>query len=139
MEVKRFFDVIVSAMALLALSPLLLVMSLVIAVMLGRPVFFVQPRPGLHGRLFNMIKFRTMTDQRDESGRLRRDEERLTSVGRLLRSISLTNCRSLWNVFKGEMSLVGPRPLLTQYLDRYTPRQRRRHRSQAGYYRLGAG
>lgn len=126
MTLKRAFDLGVSGCALVLLAPLLALLSLVVAFDVGLPVFFRQTRPGLRGVPFEMIKFRTMTDQRDESGRLRRDEERLTSVGRLLRSISADELPELVNVFKGEMSLVGPRPLLMQYLDRYTPRQRRR-------------
>jgi lipopolysaccharide/colanic/teichoic acid biosynthesis glycosyltransferase len=132
MGVKRLFDVVVSATALLALSPLLLVLSLVIAVKLGRPVFFVQPRPGLHGRLFNMIKFRTMENAVDALGRPLADELRLTPFGRLLRTTSLDELPELWNVLKGDMSLIGPRPLLPQYLERYTRWQARRHEVRPG-------
>lgn len=132
MGVKRLFDVVVSATALLALSPLLLVLSLVIAVKLGRPVFFIQQRPGLHGRLFNMIKFRTMANAVDAAGRPLADELRLTPVGRLLRTTSLDELPELWNVLKGDMSLIGPRPLLPQYLERYTRRQARRHEVRPG-------
>jgi sugar transferase EpsL len=132
MGVKRIFDVVVSASALLALSPLLLVLALVIAVKLGPPVFFVQPRPGLNGRLFNMIKFRTMTSSVGASGALLPDEVRMTRLGQLLRSTSLDELPELWNVLKGDMSLVGPRPLLPSYLDRYTWRQARRHEVRPG-------
>jgi lipopolysaccharide/colanic/teichoic acid biosynthesis glycosyltransferase len=129
---KRLFDVAFSGAALLLLAPVLVGLAALVRVRLGRPVLFKQPRPGLDGMPFEMVKFRTMTDQRDESGRLRPDEERLTPFGRFLRATSADELPELWNVLKGEMSLVGPRPLLMQYLDRYSARQRRRHEVRPG-------
>jgi len=105
----------------------MLLVALLVRVLLGSPVLFVQERPGLGGRPFRLLKFRTMTDARDASGKLRPDAERLTSFGRLLRSLSLDELPELVNVLRGEMSLVGPRPLLMAYLCRYTPEQARRH------------
>ena len=124
---KRLFDVGVSSLLLIVLSPLLVLIGLLVRWRLGSPVFFRQTRPGLHGRPFEIYKFRTMTDDRDASGKLLPDGERLTGVGRVLRSTSLDELPELVNVLKGDMSLVGPRPLLMQYLDRYTPHQARRH------------
>lgn len=124
--VKRLFDVTVSAAALVLLSPLLLVLALLVARRLGRPVLFDQTRPGLHGRPFTIHKFRTMTDERDDAGRLLPDEERITRFGRFLRESSLDELPELLNVLKGDMSLVGPRPLIMAYLERYTPEQARR-------------
>jgi len=132
MVVKRIFDIIVSASALLIALPLMLALSLVVAVKLGSPVFYVQARPGLNGRLFNMFKFRTMTSAVDASGVPLPDEARLTRLGQLLRSTSLDELPELWNVLKGDMSLVGPRPLLPRYLDRYSRRQARRHEVRPG-------
>jgi sugar transferase EpsL len=129
---KRLFDIAVSGAALVLLAPVLLGLAALVRLKLGRPVIFRQARPGLDGVPFEMIKFRTMTDQRDESGRLRPDEVRLTPFGRFLRATSADELPELWNVFKGEMSLVGPRPLLMQYLDRYSARQRRRHEVRPG-------
>ena len=129
---KRLFDIAVAGGALLALAPMLLVVAALIRLKLGAPVLFRQIRPGLDGVPFEMIKFRTMTDARDESGRPRPDEERLTPFGRMLRSTSVDELPELWNVLKGDMSLVGPRPLLLQYLDRYTPWQRRRLEAKPG-------
>jgi lipopolysaccharide/colanic/teichoic acid biosynthesis glycosyltransferase len=125
-RVKRLFDVAVSAVALVALSPLLLALALAIRWKLGAPVLFTQTRPGLHGRPFTIYKFRTMLDARDAEGRPLPDEERLTRFGRFLRASSLDELPELLNVLKGEMSLVGPRPLIMAYLDRYTPEQARR-------------
>ena len=129
---KRLFDIAVAGGALLALAPMLLVVAALIRLKLGAPVLFRQIRPGLHGVPFEMIKFRTMTDTRDESGRPRPDEERLTSFGRMLRSASVDELPELWNVLKGDMSLVGPRPLLMAYLPRYSTRQARRHEVRPG-------
>ena len=129
---KRLFDIVVSGAALLLLAPVLVGLAALVRLKLGRPVIFKQARPGLDGVPFEMIKFRTMMDQRDESGRLRPDEERLTPFGRVLRATSADELPELWNVLKGEMSLVGPRPLLMQYLDRYSARQRRRHEVRPG-------
>lgn len=123
---KRLFDAVIAGAALLVLAPVLVGLAGLIWLKLGRPVLFKQTRPGLDGAPFEMIKFRTMTDQRDESGRLCPDEERLTPFGRWLRATSADELPELWDVLKGEMSLVGPRPLLMQYLSRYSARQRRR-------------
>jgi lipopolysaccharide/colanic/teichoic acid biosynthesis glycosyltransferase len=124
---KRAFDLIVSSAALVVLTPLFVVVAAAVRVSLGAPVLFRQQRPGLHGRPFTLLKFRSMREARDASGRVLADAERLTSFGRALRRTSLDEMPELLNVLKGEMSLVGPRPLLMQYLSRYTPRQARRH------------
>ncbi len=124
---KRLFDLAVTIPALLILSPLLLVIALLVRFKLGAPVLFRQHRPGLHGKPFFMIKFRTMTEAKDERGNLLPDAARLTPFGCFLRSTSLDELPELFNVLRGEMSLVGPRPLLMQYLERYTPQQMRRH------------
>lgn len=126
-DAKRAMDVILSGLALVLLAPLFAVLAVAVRVFLGSPVFFRQIRPGLGGRPFQLIKFRTMLDARDKEGRLLADAERMTRFGRLLRSTSLDELPELWNVLKGEMSLVGPRPLLMQYLERYSPEQARRH------------
>uniref|UniRef100_UPI002ACEFDF9 sugar transferase n=1 Tax=Chloroflexus sp. TaxID=1904827 RepID=UPI002ACEFDF9 len=124
---KRLLDLILVIPALIVLAPVMAVIALLVRIKLGPGVFFRQRRPGLHGRPFTMLKFRTMTDARDAQGRLLPDEQRLTPFGRFLRSTSLDELPELFCVLRGEMSLVGPRPLLMQYLDRYTPEQRRRH------------
>lgn len=125
--IKRLFDLLVSLLLLVLLSPVMLVIAVLVRIKLGKPVLFSQERPGLHGRLFRLYKFRTMRDLRGQDGRLLPDEERLTKFGRFLRASSLDELPELFNVLKGEMSLVGPRPLLVAYLDRYTPEQARRH------------
>jgi len=130
--VKRLFDIVASALALVVLSPALLLLAVVIRWWLGGPVLFRQQRPGLHGRPFLLLKFRTMTDARDASGTLLPDAARLTAFGRFLRAASLDELPELLNVLKGDMSLVGPRPLLMQYLGRYTPEQARRHEVRPG-------
>jgi lipopolysaccharide/colanic/teichoic acid biosynthesis glycosyltransferase len=130
--IKRFFDVMVAATALVALSPLFALLALLIRFKLGSPVLFRQIRPGLHGEPFQMVKFRTMRDAVDESGKPLPDAERLTGFGRKLRSTSLDELPELWNVLKGDMSLVGPRPLLMEYLPLYSPDQRRRHEVRPG-------
>jgi len=129
---KRFIDIVVSASALLIFSPVLLLVCIISRIKLGSPVFFRQERPGLKGQPFLMIKFRTMLNERDASGKLLPDEQRMTKYGRFLRSSSLDELPELWNVLKGEMSLVGPRPLLMQYLTLYTPEQNRRHDMRPG-------
>ena len=129
---KRLLDILVSASALLALSPVLAVIALLVRWKLGSPVLFRQVRPGITARPFEMVKFRTMTDGRDAEGRLLSDAERLTPFGRFLRSSSLDELPELWNVLKGEMSLVGPRPLLRKYLPYYSRRERRRHEARPG-------
>ncbi len=125
--VKRLFDIVVSAIALLVFLPLILVLIVLVRIKLGSPVFFTQTRPGKDGKPFQMVKFRSMTTAKDADGNLLPDDQRLPKFGKLLRSTSLDELPELWNVLKGDMSLVGPRPLLMQYLDRYTPEQRRRH------------
>lgn len=129
---KRAMDlglvILLSPLALLAVA----VIGVLIRARLGRPVMFAQQRPGLHGRAFTMYKFRTMTDARDATGVLRPDAERLTPFGRWLRATSLDELPELWNVVKGEMSLVGPRPLLMEYLPLYSPAQARRHEVRPG-------
>jgi lipopolysaccharide/colanic/teichoic acid biosynthesis glycosyltransferase len=124
---KRLFDISVSLVSLLIFALPLLVLGCLIRLKLGSPVFFTQVRPGLSGKLFLMVKFRSMTDERSQDGSLLPDAERLTSFGALLRSTSLDELPELWNVLKGEMSLVGPRPLLVEYLPLYSPEQARRH------------
>jgi lipopolysaccharide/colanic/teichoic acid biosynthesis glycosyltransferase len=124
---KRAIDVAGAAVLLVALSPVLAVIALAIRVSMGPPVLFRQWRPGRGGRLFPLVKFRTMTDACDASGAALPDATRLTRLGRVLRRTSLDELPELLNVLAGEMSLVGPRPLLVEYLDRYTPEQRRRH------------
>ncbi|MCE5267210.1 MAG: sugar transferase [Planctomycetaceae bacterium] len=129
---KRAIDVTVAATVLLVCLPVLGIVALAIAWRMGRPVLFRQQRPGLGGRPFMLYKFRTMADIRDVEGRLLPDAERLTMLGRLLRRTSVDELPQLWNVLRGDMSLVGPRPLLMQYLDRYTPEQSRRHNVKPG-------
>lgn len=124
---KRFLDILLSACALLVLWPVLLVTALLVRFKLGSPVIFCQERPGKDERIFKMYKFRSMTDQRDENGELLPDEVRLTKFGKALRSTSLDELPELWNIFKGDMSIVGPRPLLVRYLPRYNAEQRHRH------------
>ena len=129
---KRFLDILLAFAALVVLSPLMLLLAIWIRVTMGTPVLFRQTRPGLHGKPFTMYKFRTMTDARDPKGNLLPDEQRLTKLGQFLRSASLDELPELINVLKGEMSLVGPRPLLMAYLDRYSPEQLRRHEVRPG-------
>lgn len=124
---KRFFDIVLSACALVLLSPVMLVVAVLVRVKLGSPVIFCQERPGKDEKIFKMYKFRTMTNGRDEYGELLPDGERLTKVGQLLRSTSLDELPELWNILRGDMSIVGPRPLLVEYLPRYSEEQHRRH------------
>jgi sugar transferase EpsL len=124
---KRALDVMVSAFTLAVLSPLLALVAVIVWLRMGRPIFFRQQRPGYKGVPFLALKFRSMTGQRDEQGRLLPDEARITRLGVFLRRSSLDELPQFWNVLRGDMSLVGPRPLLMQYLDRYTPEQARRH------------
>jgi sugar transferase EpsL len=129
---KRVFDVFVSGILLVILSPLMLLLVFLILVNLGYPPFFTQVRPGLRNKPFRMHKLRTMKNSRDSEGKLFSDEQRLTSFGKVLRASSLDELPELWNVLRGEMSLVGPRPLLLEYLDRYTLEQARRHEVRPG-------
>ncbi|NIS79949.1 MAG: sugar transferase [Anaerolineales bacterium] len=124
---KRIFDLVLTLPGLILISPFLFVIALLVRFRLGKPVLFRQMRPGYLGKPFAIYKFRTMTDARDEDGALLPDAERMTWFGRILRSFSLDELPEVINVLRGEMSLVGPRPLLMQYLDRYTPEQARRH------------
>ena len=124
---KRSFDLFMAGLILAILSPLLGILALLVRIAHGTPVFFRQPRPGYRGELFRILKFRTMTDARDPQGRSLPDEARVTRLGRFMRASSLDELPELLNVLRGEMSLVGPRPLLQEYLARYTPEQARRH------------
>jgi sugar transferase EpsL len=130
--VKRAFDILVSTLAVALGAPFFAIIALLVRLKLGRPVFFVQMRPGLHGALFPMRKFRSMTDERDAAGALLDDARRLPPFGRWLRSTSLDELPELWSVLIGDMSLVGPRPLLSEYLALYTPEQARRHEVRPG-------
>jgi lipopolysaccharide/colanic/teichoic acid biosynthesis glycosyltransferase len=123
---KRAFDIVFSACWLIGFSPLLLVFAILVRLKLGSPVLFVQERPGLRAKPFRMVKFRTMTDDRDAAGELLPDEQRLTSFGKFLRSTTLDEFPEMWNVLLGDMSVVGPRPLLMRYVSRYSPFQARR-------------
>jgi sugar transferase EpsL len=124
---KRLFDLLAAALGLVVLSPLLLLVALLVAIFHGQPVLFRQTRPGYRGKPFAIYKFRTMSDRTGTDGKLLPDVERLTGLGRFLRATSLDDLPQLWNILRGEMSLAGPRPLLMQYLERYTPEQMRRH------------
>jgi lipopolysaccharide/colanic/teichoic acid biosynthesis glycosyltransferase len=129
---KRSLDFIMALVGLVILSPLLLIIAILVRIKLGSPVIFKQPRPGLNEEVFILYKFRTMTDERDENGELLPDEVRLTSFGKFLRSTSLDELPELWNILKGEMSFVGPRPLLVEYLSLYNDEQRHRHEVRPG-------
>ena len=129
---KRAFDIVVAAALLVVLAPLMAMIALAVRIGLGRPVIFVQERPGKGGRVFRLYKFRTMRDARGPDGTPLPDAERLTGLGRFLRASSLDELPELWNVLRGDMSLVGPRPLLVEYRDRYSPRQARRHEVRPG-------
>ena len=131
-RLKRLLDVTVTLVALALLSPLMLVIAAAVLLTMGRPILFRQRRPGLGGRPFTILKFRTMLDPSDNGGRPTPDTKRLTRLGRFLRSTSLDELPELFNVLRGEMSLIGPRPLLMQYLGRYTPEQARRHEVRPG-------
>jgi lipopolysaccharide/colanic/teichoic acid biosynthesis glycosyltransferase len=129
---KRIFDIFLVLLSMPLLMPIYFLIGLMVRLKLGSPVFFKQPRPGLNGHVFDMIKFRTMTNERDTNGMLLSDSDRLTKFGKFLRSISLDELPSLWSVLKGDMSLVGPRPLLVEYLPLYTAKQARRHEIKPG-------
>jgi lipopolysaccharide/colanic/teichoic acid biosynthesis glycosyltransferase len=124
---KRLFDLLATTLGLLVISPLLSILALLVWIFHGTPILFHQQRPGYRKKPFTVYKFRTMTDRRGPDGRLLPDAERLTRLGRFLRTTSLDEFPELFNILRGEMSLVGPRPLLMQYLERYTPEQMRRH------------
>ncbi len=130
--IKRLLDIVLSGGALFVLSPVLLVLAILVRINLGSPVIFCQERPGKDEKIFKMYKFRSMTDARDENGELLPDESRLTPFGRWLRATSLDELPELWNIWRGDMSVIGPRPLLVKYLPRYSEEQRRRHEVRPG-------
>ncbi len=130
--VKRILDIISSLLAIIILSPLLAVTSVLVKTKLGSPVLFKQERPGKDEKIFTLMKFRTMTDERDENGELLPDEVRLTKFGKFLRSTSIDELPELFNILKGDMSVIGPRPLLVKYLPRYNEHQHRRHEVKPG-------
>lgn len=125
--IKRLLDIVLSGCALIVLSPLLLVTAILVRVKLGSPVIFCQERPGKDEKIFKLHKFRSMSDARDETGALLPDKERLTGFGKKLRSLSIDELPELWDIFRGKMSIVGPRPLLVEYLPYYTENERHRH------------
>ncbi|AKF25179.1 hypothetical protein YH65_07075 [Sulfurovum lithotrophicum] len=127
MNVKRVFDVVLASVLIVLFSPIYLIVSLLIWLKMGRPIFFRQQRPGLHEKIFGIYKFRTMTNDKDENGELLPDEQRLVGIGKFIRSASLDELPQIFNVLKGDMSFVGPRPLLIQYLPLYSEEQKRRH------------
>jgi sugar transferase EpsL len=132
MLIKRIVDLSSSFLGLLLIWPLMLVLAFLVRINFGAPIYFRQTRPGMHGKPFEMFKFRTMTDERDTGGDLLPDSQRMTKFGEFLRSTSLDELPELFNVLKGDMSLVGPRPLLMEYLPLYTPEQARRHEIRPG-------
>lgn len=131
--IKRLLDFVLSGIALLVFSPLMLLLAALVRVKLGSPVLFRQERPGKDEKIFRLYKFRTMTDEKDADGNLLPDEARLTKFGKMLRSTSLDELPELWNIVKGDMSIVGPRPLLVRYLPLYNKRQRHRHDVRPGF------
>ncbi|CEG57210.1 sugar transferase [Legionella fallonii] len=130
--VKRIFDILIAGTLLIFLLPILFLVALLVRCNLGAPIFFRQSRPGLHGKIFQIIKFRTMQEITDHDGNVIADSYRMTRLGKFLRASSLDELPELWNVIKGEMSLVGPRPLLTEYLPLYNKQQARRHELKPG-------
>lgn len=131
--IKRLLDIILSLIAIIVLSPVFIVVAILVKIKLGSPVIFTQKRPGLNEKIFKMYKFRSMTNQKDENGNLLPDEVRLTSFGKKLRSTSLDELPELFNILKGDMSIVGPRPLLVKYLPLYNKHQARRHEVRPGF------
>ena len=131
--IKRWLDFILSLFAVIVLSPILLIVALLVRIKLGSPVIFKQERPGLHEKIFTLYKFRTMTDKKDKDGNLLPDDQRLTKFGKLLRSTSLDELPELFNILKGDMSIVGPRPLLVKYLPLYNEHQKHRHDVRPGF------
>lgn len=130
--VKRLLDILLSGLALIILSPVYLVLAILIRMKLGSPVIFKQKRPGKGQEIFTLYKFRTMTDEKDENGNLLPDNVRLTKFGKILRAASLDELPELWNIFKGDMSIIGPRPLLVSYLPYYTEEEQLRHTVRPG-------
>lgn len=131
--VKRFLDILLSGLAIVILSPLFLLLAVLELVYHGRPVLYAQERPGLHGKIFKVYKFRSMTNEKDENGELLPGEQRLTSFGRLIRRLSLDELPELFCIFMGKMSIIGPRPLLVKYLPLYTKRHMTRHEVRPGF------
>lgn len=136
--IKRILDLVCSIPALIILSPVVLVIAIVVKIKHGNPVIFAQERPGYKEKIFKMYKFRTMTNEKDENGKLLPDENRLTKFGEFLRKFSLDELPELWNIIKGDMSIIGPRALLVKYLPYYTPEQHRRHDVMPGLVGLAA-
>lgn len=130
--IKRTLDFVLSLMAIIILSPIIIVTAILVRVKLGSPIIFNQPRPGKNEKIFNMYKFRTMTNETDENGNLLPDEQRLTKFGHMLRSLSLDELPELFNILKGDMSIIGPRPLLISYLPYYSDGERKRHNVRPG-------
>lgn len=130
--IKRPMDIFLSLLALIFFFPILLIVSILVRKKLGSPVIFIQERPGLNEKIFKMYKFRTMTDEKDENGELLPDSVRLTRFGKILRSTSLDELPELWNILKGDMSIIGPRPLLVEYLPLYNEHQKKRHNVRPG-------
>ena len=131
--IKRLLDFVLALLALIILSPVFLIVAILVRIKLGSPIIFKQERPGLHEKIFRMYKFRTMTDARDENGELLPDDVRLTKFGKILRSTSLDELPELWNILKGDMSIVGPSPLLVKYLPLSSEEQRHRHDVRPGF------
>lgn len=131
--IKRLLDILLSGLALLILSPLFIIISVLELIFHGRPVLYSQERPGLHGKVFKVYKFRSMTNEKDESGELLPSEQRLTSFGRFIRRFSLDELPELFCIFTGKMSIIGPRPLLVRYLPFYTKRHMHRHDMRPGF------
>lgn len=129
---KRILDILLSGIALIVLSPIILIVGVLVRIKLGSPIIFKQERPGKSENIFSMYKFRTMTDERDHNGEYLPDEIRLTKFGKMLRPTSLDELPELWNILKGDMSIVGPRPLLVEYLPLYSEKQRKRHNVRPG-------
>lgn len=129
---KRILDILLSGIALIVLSPIILIVGILVRIKLGSPIIFKQERPGKSEKIFPMYKFRTMTDERDHNGEYLPDEIRLTKFGKMLRATSLDELPELWNILKGDMSIVGPRPLLVEYLPLYSEKQRKRHNVRPG-------
>ena len=129
---KRILDILLSGIALIVLSPIILIVGILVRIKLGSPIIFKQERPGKSEKIFSMYKFRTMTDERDHNGEYLPDEIRLTKFGKILRATSLDELPELWNILEGDMSIVGPRPLLVEYLPLYSEKQRKRHNVRPG-------
>ena len=134
--IKRLLDIIISGIGIIVLSPVILIVVLLVRIKIGTPVVFTQERPGKNEKIFKMYKFRSMTNAKDEKGKLLPEEERITNIGKKLRAKSLDELPQLWNIFKGDMSIIGPRPLLVSYLELYTPEQHRRHEVRPGLFGL---